>query len=269
MQLAGLVPVSKGFQVVVVGIGHKAASCVYAPALVTGGTGALGKVLFLDCQLEWNVPEETPKACVPFRPPSLPLCPGHIPVPATPLCGGCCHHRWGDPKEGSWRWAPQHLETWSPGSFPARAPHPLGAGGVVSVQGGPAWIWRLWAGAEGSRPPGSRGRARWLAPPPHPPQPRQSAHGTQAARASGTWWQPRSPRPEGNGVSTLFLYFVFCVGVDVTYSVVECVCFLVSGVLQRDSLARSRVHVLLWVLFSYSLPCRVEYRCCPTVGSCW
>ena len=86
--------------------------------------------------------------------------------------------------------------------------------------GGPAWIWRLWASAEGSRPPGSR--AHWLAPSPHPPQPRQSTHGTQAARASGTWWQPSSPRPEGNGVSTLFLCFVSCAGVAVTCDVVEC-----------------------------------------------
>ena len=44
----------------------------YAPTLVTGGTSALGKVLFLDCLLEWNVPEEIPKACAPFLLPSLP-----------------------------------------------------------------------------------------------------------------------------------------------------------------------------------------------------
>ena len=42
------------------------------PTLVPAGTRALGKVLFLDCQLERNVPEETPKACIPSLLPSLP-----------------------------------------------------------------------------------------------------------------------------------------------------------------------------------------------------
>ena len=87
------------------------------PSPVTGGSRALAKVLFLDCQLEWNVLEETPKACVPFFLPSFPLCPGHIPAPAAQLSGGGSHHRWGDPKEGSWRWEPHHLETWGPGGF--------------------------------------------------------------------------------------------------------------------------------------------------------
>ena len=76
------------------------------PSLVTGGT----RILFLDCPLEWHVPEETPKAYVPFLLPPLPLSFGDIPVPATPLCGGCFHYRWGDPKEGGWSWEPQQLE---------------------------------------------------------------------------------------------------------------------------------------------------------------
>ena len=72
-------------------------------------------------------------------PPSSPLCPGHIPVPAAPLCGGDFHHRWGDPKEGGWGWEPHHQETWSPGGFSSspEAPHPLGAVGVVSLQEDP------------------------------------------------------------------------------------------------------------------------------------
>ena len=67
----------------------------HAPTLVTRGTRALGKVLFLDCPLKWNVPEEIPKACVQFLLPSLSLSPGHIPIPATLLCGGYFNHRWG------------------------------------------------------------------------------------------------------------------------------------------------------------------------------
>ena len=105
--------------------------------LVTGGTRALGKVLFLDCQLESNVLEEIGKVYVPYHLPSLSLCPGHVPNPA-PLCGRCFHHRWGDPKERRWRWEPHHLEMWSPGAFQSssslEAPPPLGAVGIVSLQ---------------------------------------------------------------------------------------------------------------------------------------
>ena len=123
----------------------------HAPTLVTGGTRALGKVLFLDCQLKWNVPEEIPKACVPFLLPSLPLSPGHIPIPATPLCEGCFNHRWGDPEEGSWRWELHHLETWSPGGF-SKLLQPscstsFGCSRCSFTAGGPARIWLLWAAA--------------------------------------------------------------------------------------------------------------------------
>ena len=138
----------------------------YAPTLVTGGTSALGKVLFLDCQLEWNVPEEIPKACAPFLLPSLPhlLDTSHfLPLPATPLCGGCFNHRWSDPKEGSWRWEPHHLETWSPGGFSnfssPEAPHPLGAVGVVSLQEDPPGSGDCGPVQRGTGTPGPWGRA--------------------------------------------------------------------------------------------------------------
>ena len=61
----------------------KGRSMSLCPTLVTGRTSALGKVLFLDCQLGWNMPEETPRACIPFLLPSLPLSPGNIPDPVT------------------------------------------------------------------------------------------------------------------------------------------------------------------------------------------
>ena len=57
------------------------------------GNRALGKVVFLDCQLEWKVPEETLKAYVPFLLSSLPLSLGQIPFPETPLCGEWCWER--------------------------------------------------------------------------------------------------------------------------------------------------------------------------------
>ena len=38
-----------------------------------------------------DVPQETPKVCVAFLHPSLPLPPGHIRILATRLFGGCFH----------------------------------------------------------------------------------------------------------------------------------------------------------------------------------
>ena len=113
--------------------------------LVTGGTRALGKVLFLDCQLESNVLEEIGKVYVPYHLPSLSLCPGHVPNPA-PLCGRCFHHRWGDPKERRWRWEPHHLEMWSPGGFPKLfqpgSSTSFGCSRYSFTAGGPACIWK-------------------------------------------------------------------------------------------------------------------------------
>ena len=161
------------------------AACLWAPSLVTGGTRALGKVLFLDCPLEWHVPEETPKACVPFLLPPLPLSPGDIPVPATLLCGGCFHYRWGDPKEGGWRWEPRHLETWSPGVFShlfqPRGSTSCGCSRCSFAAGGPAWIWRLWAGAERNRHTRCMGKGSLTGTSsPAPSAPRRSFQGTQA-----------------------------------------------------------------------------------------
>ena len=113
--------------------------------------------------LEWNVTEETLKACVPFLLPSLSLSPGHIPVPATPSGEGAFIHRWGNPKEGGWRWEPQHQETWSPWGFSKlfqlRASTSFGCSRHSFTAGGPSWIWRLWARAEGSRHARSKGQS--------------------------------------------------------------------------------------------------------------
>ena len=60
------------FKVVVLEDGPKEISLFPAP-LWFSGIESQGK-LFMDCQLEWNVPEETPKACVssPSPLPSVP-----------------------------------------------------------------------------------------------------------------------------------------------------------------------------------------------------
>ena len=53
-------PVSTGGQVVLTGNVHKVAALLHAQ-LVPPVTGALRKVGFLGCELEWNVPEQTPE----------------------------------------------------------------------------------------------------------------------------------------------------------------------------------------------------------------
>ena len=73
------------FKVVVLEDGPK--EILFPAPLWSSGIESQGK-LFMDCQLEWNVPEETPRACVPFLLPSLPLSPGHIPDPVTQLLEG-------------------------------------------------------------------------------------------------------------------------------------------------------------------------------------
>ena len=81
-------------------------------------------------------------------------------------------HRWGDPKEGGWRWEPHHQEKGSPRGFSKLfTPSFIASGG-----GGPK-----------QRGLGSPGPwAHWLAHPPQLRQPRDSPSlGTKPAQASG------------------------------------------------------------------------------------
>ena len=118
---------------------------------------------------------------------------------------------------------------------------PPGSGGCGSVQ-------------RGMGSPGPGGRAHWLSHPPRLPQPQDSP--SKGPKAWGMWQQPKLLRPEGNRVGVLFLWFAFCIGVEVTHSVAGGVC--VSGEQQHDSIMQSCVHVLFWVLFPYSLLCSVD-----------
>ena len=64
-------------------------SMSFCPTVVTEGTRALGKVWFLDCQ---NGRCQKKNLRLVYRSSSfLTASPGHIPVPATPLWGGCFH----------------------------------------------------------------------------------------------------------------------------------------------------------------------------------
>ena len=138
------------------------------PTLVTEGTRALGKVLFLDCLLEWNVPEETPI-----------LLPYPCPLDTSQFLQhhsgeGAFIHRWEDPKERGWRRKPHLQETWSPRGF-SELFQPRGSFGCSRCSftaGGLVWIWRLWDHAERSRLTRSMGQgslAGTLSPAPSAP----------------------------------------------------------------------------------------------------
>ena len=157
---------------------------------------------------EWKVLEETPKACLPFLLPSSPPSPGHIPVPATPLSGGCFHHRWGNPKEGGWRLEPQHWETWRPWGFSKvlqpRGSTSFGCNRHCFTVGGPPGSGGCGPVQRGAGTPGPRGRAHWLV---HPPQLRQPH---DSPRLQGCASSPGHQGPRGIELAFSFcdLYFI-------------------------------------------------------------
>lgn len=117
--------------------------------------------------------------------------PGQILIPAIPLCGGCCIHRWGDlvkkePGGGN----PNFQETWSPRGFQSsssRETHPLGAVSVVSFRRTP-WDLGGCGPMQRSRACQVHGaRAHWLGI----FVPGLSAHD------SHHFWEPSLPRLQG------------------------------------------------------------------------
>ena len=160
------------------------------PTLVTGGTRALGKVLFPRRSVRVESARRNTQGLCPILLPPLPRTLDTSQFLQHQSGEGAFIHRWDDPKEGSWRWEPDHRETWTHRAFQSssspEASHPLGAVGVVSLQEGPSGsggCGTMWRGA-GS--PGPRGRAHWLAHPPQLCQPHDSPSlGNQPAQASG------------------------------------------------------------------------------------
>ena len=145
---------SKGFKVVVMGNGHKAAACLYAQLWSLGEPEPWGKSCSLDGLLEWKVPEETPKACVPFF-----FLPYPVPWTHPSSCntslgrvlssiGGTTQRKeagGGNPITG------RHGPT---GLFKALQPRgstSFGCSRSSFPAGGPSWNWRLWDHVEGSR----------------------------------------------------------------------------------------------------------------------
>ena len=134
------------------------------PTLITGGTVALGKVQFLDCQ-SGKCQEKHPRPVSHsfFLPPS----PGQTPIPFnTHSVEGAFIHRWGDGKEGGWRWEPQHQETWSPRGF-SKLFQPRGSTSfrcsrLSFTAGGPHGSGGCGPLQKGAGTPGPWGRAHWL-----------------------------------------------------------------------------------------------------------
>ena len=176
------------------------------PTLLTGGTRALGKGLFLDCQ-SGKCQEKQPRLVSHsfFLPPS----PEQIPVPATPTLwrvlssiGGATPRKRlevGTPTPGDMEptgfsklFQPRGSTSFGCSRRSFTAGRSRGSGGSGPLQ-------------RGAGTPGPRGRAHWLVHPPQLPQPHDCPSlGTKPAQASGMCQQPRAPRPEGNRVNILF-----------------------------------------------------------------
>ena len=190
--------------------GGSISSC---PTLGTWATRALGQVLFLGCQWEWLCLRLVSPYFLPLTLHSQ----DRSRLQHHSAEGGVIH-RWGDAKEGSWRWEPQphHQETQSPGDFAnffqSRDSTILGGTMVGSAAGGPAWIWRLWAHTKGKRKFMSVVVGGLLPGAPSPyTQPHDSpVWGPKPTQAPGMWHQPRSQGLSRIESSVLFLIiFVF------------------------------------------------------------
>ena len=104
------------------------------PTLVTGGTRALGKVLFPRRSVRVESARRNTQGLCPILLPPLPRTLDTSQFLQHQSGEGAFIHRWDDPKEGSWRWEPDHRETWTHRAFQSssspEASHPLGAVGV-------------------------------------------------------------------------------------------------------------------------------------------
>ena len=155
------------------------------PSLVTGGT----RILFLDCPLEWHVPEHPRLVSHSFfLPYPFPLDTfqflKHHSVAGALIIGGVTLRKeagGGNPntrRQGA-HWAFQS-------SSSPEVAHPLDAVGVVSLQEDVPASGDCGLMQRGRGSPGPWGRAHWLAHPPQLHQPHDSPSlGNKPAQASG------------------------------------------------------------------------------------
>ena len=117
-------------------------SMFLCPALVTGRTRSLGKVLFLDCQLQWMCHKKHPR----FVSPSS-ILPYPYPLDTSEFLQhhsleGAFTHKWGDPKEGAWSGNPNIRRHGALGALllKPRRPTSFGRYRCSFTAGGPNWI---------------------------------------------------------------------------------------------------------------------------------
>lgn len=138
-------------------------------------------------------------------------------------------HRWGDAKEGSWRWEPQphHQETQSPGDFAKF----FQSRGSTILWGHYGWFCcrrtRLdletvgsYRGEKEVHVCHSAGLIAWCTLT-RPSAPRQSSLGTQVYSDSRDVTSAQVPRPEQNRLFSFVLFFFFGLSIFATYFELE------------------------------------------------
>ena len=121
---------------------------------------------------------------------SLNLQPGANPNPSRSSAEGTVIRRWGDPKEGGWRWEPSTRRRGEQmtfqSSFDPQDPPAFGCPRLHLDVVGLTWIWKLWFNAEGTRHYTSK-RALGLSHPSQLLQPQNSpALGSRDVNQSGS-----------------------------------------------------------------------------------
>ena len=139
------------------GNGHEAAACLWAPSLVTGGT----RILFLDCPLEWHVPEHPRLVShsfflpYPFPLDTFQFLKHHSVAGALIIGGVTLRKEAGGGNPITWTHGAQGA--FHSSSSP-EAPHPVGAVGVVSLQEDPPGSGDCGPVQRGTGTPGPWGR---------------------------------------------------------------------------------------------------------------
>ena len=155
------------------------------PSLVTGGT----RILFLDCPLEWHVPEHPRLVShsfflpYPFPLDTFQFLKHHSVAGALIIGGVTLRKEAGGGNPITWKHGAQGA--FHSSSSP-EAPHPVGAVGVVSLQEDSPGSGDCGPVQRGTGTPGPWGRAHWLAYPPQLLQPQDGpSKGPKPAQASG------------------------------------------------------------------------------------
>ena len=158
---SSLMPMSIGFTVVVMGNGHKVAACLYAQLWLLGEPEPWGK------HCSWIVRVE----CDRRNTQGLCPIPSSFPIPVSWTHPSSCNTiLWSMLSPIAWATLrkevggrippPGDRSPWGFSKlFQPRGSTSFGCSRHSFTAGGPSWIWRLWARAEGSRHARSKGQS--------------------------------------------------------------------------------------------------------------